>query len=84
MLKENSTEGLIGEKVLEIDGDNIKVIDDSGEECIYIKSIKNIMEDKEYIFIYVNSVSAVIVPLRVFENKDDKERFKAMVKIRHI
>ena len=79
MLKENSNEGLIGEKVLEIDGDNIGVKDDSGENNINIKSIKNIIEDEEYIFIYVNSVAAIIVPIRVFENKEDKEKFKLLL-----
>lgn len=54
MLKENSNEGCIGEKVLKIDWENIKVIGKSGEGCIYIRSIKNIIEDKEYLFIWIN------------------------------
>jgi len=79
MLEEKSNDGLIGEIVLEIDGENIKIINNSGESKYYIKSIKNIIEDKEYIFIYINSVAAIIIPLEVFKDNEDKERFKELL-----
>lgn len=79
ILEEKSNEGLIGERVLEIDGENIKITNDSGESKFYIKSIKNIIEDKEYIFAYINSVSAIIIPLQAFKDNEDKERFKKLL-----
>lgn len=79
MLKENSNEGLLGEKTLEVDEKQIKSIDKSGESTIYIKTIKNIVEDKEYIFVYTNSVEAIVIPLRAFSNNEDKEKFKALL-----
>ena len=79
MLKENSNEGLLGEKILDIDGEYIKSISDVRESTIHIKVIKNIIEDNDYIFIYLNSVEAIIVPLRAFKNNKEKDKFKALL-----
>ncbi len=79
MLEEKNNDGLIGERILEIDEENIKITNNSGESKFPIKSIKDIIEDEEYIFIYINSVSAIIIPLEVFKDKEDKERFKNLL-----
>ncbi|WP_394883872.1 YcxB family protein [Clostridium tertium] len=79
MLEEKRNESLIGERILEIDGENIRIISDSGENIIYIKSIKNIIENDEYIFIYINSISAIIIPIKVFKSIEDKELFKSLL-----
>lgn len=79
MLKEKGNEGLIGENVLEIDENNIKVTNDSGENTIYVKSIKNIVENDEYIFIYINSISAIIIPIKVFKSTEEKENFNSLL-----
>ena len=79
MLEEKSNNGLIGERILEIDEENIKITNNSGESKFSIKTIKDIIEDKEYIFIYINSVAAIIIPLEVFKDKEDKERFKKLL-----
>lgn len=81
MLKESSNEGLVGEKILEIDGEYIRSKSYARESNIHIKSIKNIKEDDNYIFIYVNSIEAVIVPLRAFNSKEEKENFKSLLTI---
>ena len=79
MLEEKRNERLIGERILEIDGENIRIINDRGENIIYIKSIKNIIENDEYIFIYINSISAIIIPIKVFKSIEDKELFKSLL-----
>ncbi|MDB1934052.1 YcxB family protein [Clostridium tertium] len=79
MLEEKRNESLIGERILEIDGENIRIINDRGENIIYIKSIKNIIENDEYIFIYINSISAIIIPIKVFKSVEDKELFKSLL-----
>jgi Ca2+/Na+ antiporter len=79
MLEEKRNESLIGERILEIDGENIRIINDRGENIIYIKSIKNIIENDEYIFIYINSISAIIIPIKVFKSIEDKELFKSLL-----
>ena len=79
MLKENSNEGLVGEKILDIDGEYIKSKSYARESTIHIKAIKNIKEDDNYIFIYINSIEAIIIPLSVFKNKEEKDNFKALL-----
>lgn len=79
MLEEKRNESLIGERILEIDGENIRIINDRVENIIYIKSIKNIIENDEYIFIYINSISAIIIPIKVFKSIEDKELFKSLL-----
>lgn len=79
MLQEKDNEGLIGESVLEIDDNNIKITNDSGENTIYVKSIKNIVENDDYIFIYINSISVIIIPIKIFKSTEEKENFKSLL-----
>ncbi|WP_370468819.1 YcxB family protein [Clostridium neonatale] len=37
------------------------------------------IENDDYIFIYINSISAIIIPINVFKNTEEKENFKSLL-----
>ena len=81
VIKEKDNEGFFGTHTLEIENDTIKISDETGEKIISILSLKDIIEDEKYIILYLNSLSAIIVPKRVFKNQDEKVKFRSLVKV---
>ncbi len=79
ILNENNPNDLLGERVLEIIGDKIKITNSSGENIIRVNSIKKIIENDNYIFVYINSITAIIVPLMTFRSDEEKDTFKNLL-----
>lgn len=75
LLKESKNVGMIGKYSLSLTPDCIIGINDSGESRTNWSSVENISETEDYIFIYIGSMKAYIVPLRAFEYEDEKVAF---------
>jgi len=73
MLAEGKNKSVVGTHNLVISENGIVDRSEHSEAKTQFSAIENIVEDKEHIFIYVNANSAHIIPIRIFENEDQKK-----------
>lgn len=74
MLAEGKHNSVVGTHNLAISEHEIVDRSEHTEARTHFSGIENIVEDKEHIFIYVNANSAHIIPLRIFENEEQKNK----------
>lgn len=79
ILKDNEDKGFVGRRVLEINENSIKIITSSGENIINIDTIHEVVETNDYLYIYVNSMSAIVIP-KLFFKDDDVNEIKEIIK----
>ncbi len=65
-LEEGNNEGLLGPQELMLSPTSISVKDDETEAKSSWKNVKKVAVTEDYVFIYVTSVSAFIIPKRSF------------------
>lgn len=75
MLKEGSNKNLFNRRLLTITDKGIRQISSSDESFISWENIVSIDESNNYIYIYHSSVSANIIPKRVFEDEEEEKLF---------
>jgi hypothetical protein len=80
LLKEGSNKGLFGKYVLVLEKQTIKSIGINGETQYQGPFIQQIREDKDYLFLYISSVSAIILPKRAFYNEYEIDNAKEVFK----
>ena len=66
---------ILGPKTYVLEENGFKEISENSETLIKWSGIKNIEEVKDYYFIYVDNISAYIIPKRDFLNKNKEEEF---------
>lgn len=74
-LKEGNNNGLLGKRTIEISDNEIKETTEYRKDSVNINSVENVIINEEYIFMYINSIEAFIIPLRVFKDKQEKNDF---------
>lgn len=72
MLKEGENTSLFMEKTLKIEGDIIEIIDENSSERTLKSNISHIKIYDDMIAIYLNSLSAHVIPIR-YLNEENKE-----------
>lgn len=75
MLEEGDNKNLFNQRTLVLTDDGITETSSIGESQIRWDKINHLEETEDYLYIYVSSVSAHIVPKRVFENLSEQEKF---------
>lgn len=75
MLAEGNNENLFNERILVLTNEGITETSSIGETKISWAKIERFEETEDYLYIYVSSVSAHIVPKRVFANTNEQEKF---------
>ncbi|EHQ90359.1 YcxB family protein [Desulfosporosinus youngiae] len=80
MLAGGKNNSVVGTHSLAISGSEIIDKSEYSEARTQFSDIENIVEDKEHIFVYVNSNSAHIIPLRIFENENQKQEFLTLLR----
>ena len=75
MLEEVDNENLFNQRTLVLTDEGITETSSIGESHIRWDKINHLEETEDYLYIYVSSVSAHIVPKRVFENLSEQEKF---------
>lgn len=68
MYKEGKNKGLIGHREITIHDDAIVEESDSGTHATKWQSVEKIIKTEKYIFVYASSVSAYLIPRRIFVN----------------
>lgn len=74
-LKEGKNNGILGKRTFEICEDEIIEISEYGKSATSIKSVEDVFINDKYIYIYINSMQAYIVPVRAFISKKEKDEF---------
>lgn len=80
MLSEGKNTSLEYKISLSLDDAGIKSVSEKGESSIKWEGIERLSESNEYYFLYITSVSAAIVPKRVFVTDDERKEFIELVK----
>lgn len=71
---------ILGDKSISLEEEGIIASDISSESKTNWSGIVSIEETENHIFIFKSSVSAYIIPIRAFINKDEKENFMSILK----
>lgn len=80
MLDEGDNKSIFGPVSLSLEESGIIETTKAGESKANWSSIERIEENKDYIFIYINSVSASIIPVRAFGDIEEKNEFLMTLK----
>jgi Ca2+/Na+ antiporter len=80
MIDEGRNENLFGPVILTLEEAGISETSNSGVSMANWSSIERVEETKTHILIYLNAVSAAIVPLRAFADTDEKNEFLKTLK----
>lgn len=75
MLEEGNNENLFNQRKLLLTDEGITETSSIGASNISWDKIESLEETEDYLYIYISSVSAHIVPKRIFENLDEQEEF---------
>jgi len=78
-LKEGKNNGVLGKRIFEIRDNQIIETTEHTKEFVNINSVEKVIINEEYIFIYINSMQAYIIPLRVFKNGEEEDRFRKYI-----
>ena len=79
LLKEGKNNGVLGKRIFEIRDNQIIETTEHTKEFVNINSVEKVIINEEYIFIYINSMQAYIIPLRVFKNGEEEDRFRKYI-----
>lgn len=75
ILNEGKTEGLYQKRNIEVTEDGISQSSESGYSKIKWRDLESIDNMKEYIYVFDTSLSAFIIPKRVFKTPDEEKLF---------
>ena len=79
-LKEGKNQGLLGKRIIEINESELTEITEYTKESVNIQGIENVVVNDKYIYAFINSSQAYIIPLRVFKDKDEQHEFIEYIK----
>lgn len=80
MLDEGKNSGVLGERTIELNDEGIHLTNPGIETSQKWDSVEKLCITDDYIYIYVSSLTALIVPTGVFRNTEEKEEFLDIVK----
>lgn len=75
LIKEGKDEKILGNKNIKLTPEGIYGTSLYSEEKVKWNSIEHIEETEDYIYIFISSISAFIIPIRAFNDTDTKEAF---------
>jgi len=83
MYSEGDNKIFIGQRILTISPNGIIVKSDNGESKINWNLVNKIVESNDHLYIYVSSVSAYIIPKKIFKDEIDQNNFMKTLKEFH-
>ena len=76
------SKGLLGKRSLSLTEEGILEISESRESKSKWDAVENLVETQEYIFIYISSIMAYVIPSRAFTSEAERNEFIGIVKAR--
>jgi len=83
MLNEGGNEGVIGKQKIVITPEAVINETPAGEQKAFWSSVDKIVETSDYIFLYVSSMSAAIIPRSAFPSEEQRNAFLELAKQYH-
>jgi hypothetical protein len=83
MLNEGTNESVIGKQTIIITPEAVINETPTGEQKAFWSSVDKIVETSDYIFLYVSSVSAAIIPRSAFPSEEQRNAFLELAKQYH-
>lgn len=80
MINEGKNENLFGAYSIALTEDGVEQTSKTGESSVTWGGIERIDETKDHIFIYLSSVSAYVIPIRAFDNEEQKKEFMRILR----
>ncbi|GEK91235.1 YcxB family protein [Alkalibacterium kapii] len=75
MLEEGNNENLFDRKSLTITEEGLREVSSIGSSNVSWDKINSVDETKEYIYVYISSLSAHIIPKRAFNDPNEQKNF---------
>jgi hypothetical protein len=75
MIGEGKNRGLLGRHQVSISPDGINESGEYGQTLTVWRAVERVVRDKEYAFVYLNALAAIIIPLRAFDDSAGFEGF---------
>jgi hypothetical protein len=75
MIGEGKNRGLLGRHQVSVSPDGINESGEHGQSFTDWRAVERVARDKEYAFVYLNALAAIIIPSRVFQNSAEFEGF---------
>ena len=76
LLREGSNAGMLGKQTLMLIDHCFKAIDANGETEYKGRFIKKLVENSRYIYCYISSIAAIIIPKNAFASEEKLADFK--------
>lgn len=70
-----TNKGIVGEHIIELNAQGLYESTEYNESHYAWKGIEDIKADKEYIYIFINSIQGINIPRRAFENQEQESGF---------
>lgn len=80
LINEGKTDDLLGEQTISLKDDYLENNTVGGCEQLRYNMIERIEANEEYVYIYINSISAFIIPNSAFSNQEEKDKFMKILK----
>lgn len=80
LYSEGKNRDVIGNHILAIDKDGVTEISDVSESHIAWRGVEKIEENDKYVFLYIGSLIAHIIPKRAFLNKQEETEFTQLAR----
>lgn len=72
----NKNGGLyIGRRTVEINNDQLYTTSEYIQNSVNLRDTEKIIVEKEYVYVYISQISAIIIPLRIFKDNKEKDVF---------
>ncbi len=78
-LREGKNQDLVGQRTMILSEDGIECRSQYSDSRVNVKMIEKIQQDEQYYFIYLTTISAYVIPKRIFKNADDKKEFEMWI-----
>jgi hypothetical protein len=80
MVNDNLNKDLFQTIIFEFTADGVTWTSDSSHGHSDIKSIKKVRDDKDYFYLYSSSLSAHVIPKRIFSTENELKGFELIIK----
>ena len=75
LLNEGSNKGLLGRQRITLQDEGLYCESPSGETKLKWEAIERIVTNEDYMFVYLGSVNAIVIPKRAFASQSDLHAF---------
>ncbi len=81
MLSEGNNQAILGHQAMSLSPEGIFSKSQTGESKLNWASIDKVVQSEKYIFLYISSTNAIVIPTRVFATENQRQEFMSYVTV---